>query len=149
MRIHEAINQKKFKNNFHEAFINIIYTAHYLRDFQAPIFKKYNIQPQHFNILRILKGSRPQVVSPGYIKKVMLDKGHDLTRLLDKLESFGWIAREINDANKRMRLISLTENGNKITEELTQLLDQKLSNIDVLTDVEYTLLSSLLDKLRV
>ncbi|HEY8916321.1 MAG TPA: MarR family transcriptional regulator, partial [Chitinophaga sp.] len=91
MRIEEAIKQGKFSNNFHKALVNLIFTSNWLRDANAEIFKKYDILPQHFNALRIIKGRHPKPVSAGEIKEVLLDKASDVTRLLDKLVKQGYV----------------------------------------------------------
>lgn len=94
MEIDKLIKQSKFTDGYQKALINVIYTANHFRDTHAPIFQKYKIQGQHFNILRILKGRHPEPVTPGYIKEVILDKGRDITRLIDKLEVLGWVVRK-------------------------------------------------------
>ena len=91
VEIDKVIKQTKFVDGYQKAMINLFYTSNHFRDAHLPIFAKYKIQGQHFNLLRILNGKYPDPVSPGYIKDVMLDKGRDLTRLIDKLESLGWV----------------------------------------------------------
>ena len=85
MEIDKVIKQQRFKNEFQKAIINLFYTSNHFRDMHSNVFKRFDIQGQHYNVLRILKGKHPQPVSPGYIKEVILDKGADLTRLVDKL----------------------------------------------------------------
>lgn len=86
MEIEKEIKQSKFENLLQKAIINLFFTSNFIRDRILCILKDYDIQQQHYNVLRIINGQYPNPVSPGYIKEVMIDKGVDLTRLLDKLE---------------------------------------------------------------
>src|SRR5690554_454998 len=95
MRIEEAIKQGKFRNNYQKAVVNLIFTSNWLRDAQGEFFKEYDILPQHFNALRIIKGRHPKPVSAGEIKEVLLDKASDVTRLLDKLVNLGYVHRQL------------------------------------------------------
>ena len=77
--------KSKFDSNQLMAAVNIIYTSNWLRDISLPIYKKHNILSQHYNILRIVNGSFPNSVSPGYIKKVMIDNCLEESNVLDLL----------------------------------------------------------------
>ena len=135
MGIKEEI-KSNFSSNRIMATVNIFYTANWLRDVGAPIYNKHGILSQHYNILRIVRGSHPKPVSPGYIKDVMLDKGRDLTRLVDKLVKLGYVERSLCESNRRKMEISITESGSKI------YAGYNLSDEEALT------LSNLLDKVR-
>lgn len=148
MEIGKAIKQKSFRNSIEKALINLLYTSSHIDVSMTQTFKAKGLQKQHFNILRIIKGSHPKPVSPGYIKEVMLDKGRDLTRLLDKMEKLGYIMRKSNPKNRRSLNISLTENGAKTEAELSRLLDSWYEAQTCLNEDEAETLSNLLDKLR-
>lgn len=148
MEIDKLIKQSKFVDGFQKAMINVLYTANHFRDTHAPIFQKYKIQGQHFNVLRILKGRHPEPVTPGYIKDVILDKGRDITRLIDKLESHGWVVRKHCDQNKRNIHLFLTKTGLEHTNEISKDVHEKDQDLRTMTEEEYQVLSSLLDKMR-
>ncbi len=148
MDIEKVIKQTKFQNSYHKALINLIYTSNYFRDSHHSVFKPYDIQTQHFNILRILNGKHPDPATPGYIKEVMLDKGRDLTRLIDKLEGMGWVSRTICPENKRKIHVNLTHEGLEKVKEISSNLDLLDNGMKHLTEEEYDHLSRLLDKMR-
>lgn len=148
MEIDKLIKQARFKDSFQKAIINLLYTSNYFRDIHQSIFKKYDIQGQHYNLLRILKGKYPEPVTPGYIKDVMLDKGTDLTRLIDKLQKKGWVLRRICAHNKRQMDVTITDLG---IEKLNQMIDEVSAQDKILkklSEEEYEMLSNLLDKMR-
>lgn len=148
MEIGKIIRQRKFKTGLEKAYINLIYTTNYFRDLHMSVFKQNGILSQHYNVLRITRGQHPQPVTPGYIREVMLDKGSDVTRLLDKLVSLGYVVRSTNAENKRKLDIKLTESGLKITNGIEKELEKINQNSNFLSEEEYEILSELLDKLR-
>jgi DNA-binding MarR family transcriptional regulator len=149
MKIEKAIKQSKFESPLQKAVINIFYTANWLRDQQWELFKKYDILPQHYNVLRIIKGKHPESVSPGDIKEVMLDKGNDVTRLVDKLVKMGLVKRSLCEANRRKIDINLTDKGLDFLKELNEPMRKQYNSIKKqLSEKEAEQLSNLLDKLR-
>ncbi|KAA2242902.1 MarR family transcriptional regulator [Chitinophaga agrisoli] len=149
MRIEEAIKQGKFRSNYQKAVVNLIFTSNWLRDAQADFFKEYEILPQHFNALRIIKGRHPKPVSAGEIKEVLLDKASDVTRLLDKLVKLGHVNRRLCDQNRRKMDITLTPKGLQLLEDLEPHMNAFFGDLaDRLNEEEAQQLSDLLDKLR-
>lgn len=149
MKIEEAIRQPNFTDSYQKAIINLMYTANWLREEQTKLLKPYDILPQHFNVMRIIRGRHPKPVSPGEIKEVMIDKTNDLTRLLDKLEKKGWIQRRLCPANRRKMDVTLTEDGIKILQETSNAMNAFTGKLKTrFSDKEAVSLSKLLDKLR-
>jgi DNA-binding MarR family transcriptional regulator len=149
MKIEEAIKQNKFDNQVEKAIVNVIYTYTWLRDAHATILKPYGLLMQHFNILRILRGAHPKSMCPGEIKEVMLDKGNDVTRLIDKLVSLGLAERKLCETNRRKMDVDITKAGLELTQKLSDELAIISSNIgERISEKEVEQLNSLLDKLR-
>lgn len=146
MGIQEEI-KSKFDNNVVMATINVFYTANWLRDLGQPIYKKYGILSQHYNILRIVRGKSPEPVSPGEIKEVMIDKGRDLTRLIDKLVTLGYLCRGLCEHNRRKMEITITQKGLDLINEIAVDNQEMFKNFN-LNEEEALQLSNLLDKLR-
>ncbi|MFT6716331.1 MAG: MarR family 2-MHQ and catechol resistance regulon transcriptional repressor [Saprospiraceae bacterium] len=148
MGIKEDINQEKFKSNAEMALVNILYTFNWLKDRQQVFLKEHNILTQHYNILRIVNGNKSNVVFPGQIKEVMIDRGRDLTRLIDKLVNLGLLQRQHCDSNRRMIEISITPKGRKVVKDLGEKLSKEMKSFFKLSEKEALQLSDLLDKLR-
>lgn len=148
VEINKAIKQTQFRDNFFKAYINLIYTSNYFRDAFNSVFQKYGITGQHYNVLRIIRGTHPESITPGKIKEVMLDKGADLTRLLDKLERFGWINRKICNENRRLVLIGITHEGQQTIDAIDQEISLLANDLKCLEDKEYGIISDWLDKMR-
>lgn len=149
MSIGSEIGQKAFSSSVEKAKVNILYTSNWLRDLHLPLVKKKGMQLQHYNILRIVRGQFPGCISPGEIKDVVLDKGVDITRLVDKLVTSGFVHRETCPENRRKVNISLTEKGATVLKELDKALEEVNEKLaQRLTPEEAENLSNLLDKLR-
>lgn len=148
MRIEEAIKQKKFKSTYQKAIINLMYTSNWLNDKMKQAFKPFDITPQQYNVLRILKGKYPVVCTAGEIKDVMLDKTPDLTRLVDRLVTKKLVDRRTCESNRRQVDIQITETGLKLLSEMEEVVEQHNERLNNLTDKEAELLSQILDKVR-
>jgi len=149
MRIEQAINQRKFKDDYHKIVVNLLYTGNWLRDALGANLKEHGLLPQHYNALRIIKGRHPEPVSAGDIKDVMLDKASDVTRLLDKLEKLEYVQRRLCPHNRRKMDISITPQGLKLLSDVDILMDSFYEDLaDRITEEEAATLSDLLDKIR-
>lgn len=149
MKIEKAIKQPKFTDVYQKLVVNMLFTSNWLRDAQNSLMKQYDILPQHYNVLRILKGKFPSSSSPGDIKDVMIDKGNDVTRLLDKLVNKGLVKRSLCEENRRKMDVYITEEGLKLLDEIEKPLQDHLTEIKTrVTKEEAETMSSLLDKMR-
>ena len=149
MEIGDAIKQSHFADNYQKGIVNLLYTGNWVRDEQIRLLKQYDILPQHYNILRIIKGRYPEPISPGEIKEVLIDRSNDLTRLLDKLERKGFIKRRLCTVNRRKMDVTLSAKGVKLIEDTTRSLEPFVNGLKGrITDKEAETLSRLLDKIR-
>ncbi|SFD84978.1 DNA-binding transcriptional regulator, MarR family [Chitinophaga sp. CF118] len=149
MRIEQAINQRKFRDEHHKVVVNLLYTGNWLRDALGTSLKEHGLLPQHYNALRIIRGRHPEPLSAGSIKEVMLDKASDVTRLLDKLEKLSYIQRKLCPHNRRKMDINITQEGLQLLDELDVPMDSFYNDLtERLTEDEARELSDLLDKMR-
>jgi DNA-binding MarR family transcriptional regulator len=149
VKIEEEIRQARFEDDYQRLIVNLLYTSNWMRDIQIQLLKPFDILPQHYNALRIIRGRHPQPVSPGEIKEVLIDKANDLTRLLDKLENKGLIKRVLCPTNRRKMDITITPKGHRLLEETSKSLNTLVKRVKAnLTDKEAANLSKLLDKMR-
>lgn len=147
MKIEEEIQQKKFKNPYHKALINLIYTANWLQGKQQDFFKPFGITGQQYNILRILKGQHPNTISATEIKNRMLDRNSDVSRLLDRLTLKKLINKTTCPSDKRATDVSITEEGLELL-AVIEKEEKRAGLLLQLSDEEANQLSDLLDKAR-
>ncbi len=150
MNLEEAIQQKNFNSEYQKLILNIIYTNTWIEEPIRRLLLNHKITLAQYNILRILKGSDPNPLSPGEIKGVMLHKKTDLTRMLDRLESKSLIIRKTCKKNRRQVDVWIKETGKQLLEQLKPQIEsaseKRISN--KITPQEASMLNELLDKIR-
>ena len=148
MKLEEAIKQKRFESPQIKAMLNIMYTANWLMGEFRDVYKPFGITPQQYNVLRILRGKHPESINPSEIKEVMIDKNPDITRLCDRLLAMGLIGRSIDSDTRRKMNIVITDQGLHLLAQIQPLLTERQTQILHRSDINFELLSELLDELR-
>lgn len=77
-----------------------------------------------YNVLRILRGARPEALSCGTISQRMLTRDSDLTRLLDRLDERGLIRRARDPLDRRSVTTTITEAGLQLLRKLDGPVDR-------------------------
>ncbi|MCT4639354.1 MAG: MarR family transcriptional regulator [Bacteroidales bacterium] len=148
MKIEEEI-KGRFKDEFHKAHINIIYTAKQLTYNLLQILKKHDLTEPQYNVLRVLRGYMSEgPVKIAFLKERMLDKSSDVSRIVDKLYSKGYVDRTECASDRRKKDIVITKRGLKILLALDRYNLESNSSVLKLTEEETAELNRLLDKIR-
>jgi len=101
-------------------YVELIRTASFLELAFTNLFKKYRISPPQYNILRALHwrgGSEGLPVKE--IRKLLINRVPDPTRLIDRLEKVKLVKRSRNQIDRRVVNVQITPKG----EELLATLD--------------------------
>ena len=101
-----------------DAAVSILRTANYLRRFWSPVFDRYGITSQQFNVLRILRGAGLGGLPTLDIAERMIEQTPGITRLLDRLERNKLVRRERPSDNRRQVLCYITKRGLDLLQEL-------------------------------
>ncbi len=148
MGLEEDVKQAKFTNEHQKVMVNILYTSSWLNNRNTAYFKKFNISPEQFNVLRILRGSHPNPMRLADIAERMIEKNSNCTRLVEKLRQKGLVDRQLCESNRRQVDISITTKGLKTLSDIDEDYDQWLSIQKSITRAEAVELNRILDKLR-
>lgn len=148
MGLEEDVKQSKFTNEHQKVMVNILFTSSWLNNRNATYFKKFNISPEQFNVLRILRGSHPNPMRLADIAERMIEKNSNCTRLVEKLRQKELVDRQLCESNRRQVDISITEKGLSVLSEIDRDYDQWLSIQKTITKAEAIELNRILDKLR-
>lgn len=148
MKIEEEISQKKFRNSHQKAVVNILFTGSWLQLQIKSFMKNYDITPQQYNVLKILKGQLPNPVSTSLVRERMLDKMSDVSRIVSRLQEKSLVDVCRSNTDKRLVDIVINDNGIQLLEKIDNQSDYMDSMSANLTDKEAEQLSNLLDKLR-
>ncbi|MES2656477.1 MAG: MarR family transcriptional regulator [Bacteroidota bacterium] len=147
MKLEDEIKQKKFRSKQQKAMLNIIVTASYINTIQGKLLKPYNLTPQQYNVMRILRGQNGNPVSISLIQDRMLDKQSNASRLIDKLETKQLVHRFVCPNDRRQMDISITQSGLDLLLEIDQKLIDSETSI-TLSDDEADIINNILDKIR-
>ena len=148
MGIEQDIKQSKFQSDHEKAAVNILLTSSWLYNLNAARLKPYDITPEQFNVLRILRGSHPKTMMLADITCRMIDKSSNATRLVEKLKQKGFVSREICENNRRQVDISITERGLNVLKKIDSDDANWLKLLKNITRGEAQELNRILDKLR-
>src|SRR5580698_1072245 len=147
MALENEINQRKFRNEYQKAILNILYTNNWLSEKINIIFDEWDITPRQFNILRILRGEG-KPLSTLQIRQRMLDKMSDTSRIVDRLVRKGMVRKTPNGEDRRLVDVVITPKGKKLLEKIDPFEDYADKIMENLSEEETKTLNSLLDKLR-
>lgn len=149
MGLEEDIKQDKgFKNERQKAILNIIYTEGWLRNRLAETLKPHDLTSQQYNVLRILRGSKPKPLSTSCIRSRMIDKMSDASRIVDRLDKKKLVRKKACATDKRLVDVFITKEGLKLLEKIDGPVDDMHKMFDTITVEEAETLNRILDKLR-
>lgn len=149
MKIEEAIQQKKFRDEFHKVHINVLFTASWLHQQSLQALKPFNISWQQYNILRILRGMHPEPASVKLLTERMIDKMSNASRLVEKLKQKGLVERRSCKFDRRQVDVVITETGLELLEQASKAMDQQMdATKGNLSEDQAAQLNELLDAMR-
>lgn len=148
MSLEEEVKQAKFENEFQKAAVNVMFTSGWLYNTNASRLKVFDITPEQFNVLRILRGSHPKPMMLAEITCRMIDRSSNATRLVEKLRQKGFVKRELCKDNRRQVDIVITTKGLALLSEIDKGTEQWLSTLKNISKTEAQELNRILDKLR-
>jgi DNA-binding MarR family transcriptional regulator len=120
MSIGEAIKQTGFKHEHEKMVINLLFTSGWLQCRQQQFFRQYDISPEQYNVLRILRGQYPNTATVSLVQERMLDRMSNASRLIDKLKLKDLVERSECKKDRRQMDVSITEKGLKLLEEIDE-----------------------------
>jgi DNA-binding MarR family transcriptional regulator len=109
---------RRFDSLEQEAFLGLWRTYDRLRAMEDELFARYDLTPQQYNALRLLRRDHPAPVRTLDLAGRLVSRAPDITRLLDKLEERGLVARERPADNRRVVWIGITPRGIALLDEM-------------------------------
>ncbi len=93
------------------ALIALVEAAAQLERDAADLLKTADLSAAQFNVLRILRGAGPEGATCGQVGDRLIRHDPDVTRLLDRLDRRGLIARGRDAADRRIVRTRITRKG--------------------------------------
>jgi DNA-binding MarR family transcriptional regulator len=113
-----ARTRRKFDSVEQEAFLGLWRTYDRLRAFEDELFSRYDLTPQQYNVLRLLRAEHPNAVNTLDLASRLVSRAPDITRILDKLEGRGLVTRERSADNRRIVRVGITTEGIALLKEM-------------------------------
>jgi DNA-binding MarR family transcriptional regulator len=126
LRLEDEIKQTQpFRSLEQEVTLNIMRTAAVLNDYLEQILKPFELSMPQYNVLRILRGAEPEALCRNDIRDRMVTRMPDMTRLLDRMEEAGLVARTRQTEDRRMVVTRLTDKSRHVLSEIDPLVESE------------------------
>ncbi len=149
MKLEQAIQSTKFKDEVHKAILNTLYTAWWLKTVMSKELKEFGLTHEQYNVLRILKGKYPDQMCVRDVACRMIEKSSNVPRIIDRLELKKLVKRSTSPIDKRETVITLTQSGITILEACTEVVAKTVEAEIVMNNEDACVLNQLLEKLRI
>ena len=132
-----------------KTLLNVMYTQNVISEKFNELLKPFDLSPEQFNVLRILRGQKGKPANMSMIQERMIAKTSNTTRLVDKLLLKDLVLREVCPINRRKMEITITEKGLELLLQLDPLVEaHERAFSKNLSVEELELLNELLEKFR-
>jgi len=116
----EIQQTKKIRFLEEEAALNVVRTADVLMQALGGVLKPYMLSATQYNVLRILRGAGENGASCKDIGGRLVARDPDITRLMDRLELRGLVARDRTPEDRRVVTHRLTGAGLELVNGLDE-----------------------------
>lgn len=120
--VSSKVHATRFDSPEQEVFLGLWRTYDRLRALEDELFKRFDLTPQQYNVLRLLRAARPDAIPTLTLADRLVSRAPDITRMLDKLEQAGLVARVRPPENRRQVLVSITDAGAALLDEVAEPL---------------------------
>ncbi len=138
----------RFQDEEEELFAGLLLLAGRLVQRLDETCRKWGITDDQYNVLRILKGSRPAGQPRYEIAEKLFNRSPDVTRLLDRLEAKDLVARTRSGPDRRRSISTITPQGLALLDAMSEdIRGVHLGVIKALSSEEREVFRSLLRRM--
>ena len=128
---------------------DLIISGHRITDQVSRELKGFGISEPQYNVLRILRGAKSEPLAVDEIRRRMVQRSSNVTRIIDKLIDKKFVERHECPTNRRKMDVTITPLGL----EALKTFDLKVNAIilpmlERLNEKELTILNILINKLK-
>jgi DNA-binding MarR family transcriptional regulator len=116
-RIGEELH-RNLRGKGHEALLAMLRTADVAKQLFSEIFEREGATFQQYNVLRILLDAGDQGLPTLEIGERMIERTPGVTRIVDRLEGKGWVARRRCTEDRRKVWCRITREGRDLLDRL-------------------------------
>lgn len=111
----KSLQQPSFEE---QVFVTLLRTADALSRGGEELLKAHDLSPTQYNVLRILRGAGENGLACREVGERLISRDPDITRLFDRLESRGLIARAREATDRRVVKTRITKEGLDLLRQL-------------------------------
>lgn len=149
MNIETLTKTNKTLPSARKVLLNILINQGIILESLNDILKPFDLSPEQFNVLRILRGQNKKTTNMCVIQERMITKSSNTTRLIDKLLLKGLVTRNVCRENRRKIEVTITKKGLDVLEQLDpKLVENENYFASNLSETELEQLNLLLEKYR-
>jgi DNA-binding MarR family transcriptional regulator len=105
-----------------EAQLNIVRTANTLTDALEGLLKPHGITATQYSVLLMLRNAGAAGLSRNEVRRQLLSRMPDATRLLDRMVRAGLVSRTPNQSDRRQVTTRITEKGTQVIDGLDDVV---------------------------
>lgn len=102
----------------HKALYNLHITSSAISKAFSDFLEPFDLTPQQFNLLRILRGAGEEALCLKDVKERLVDRNSDVPRLVKRMELKGLIKRECDSCDKRQSNLTLDNKGSDLLSKI-------------------------------
>ena len=145
----ELKQTRPFASPVQEAVLSIKRTAALLDLRLAELLRPFGLTPTQYNVLRILRGAGAEGLPRCEVQGRLVAPVADTTRLLDRLETVGFVARTRSTEDRRVVTSKITPRGLAVLDKVAAPLKELEQNeVGQLSDARLRTLIGILDEVR-
>jgi DNA-binding MarR family transcriptional regulator len=111
---------RRFDSPQQAVYLNLWRTYDRLRMLEDQLFGQFDLTPQQYNALRLLKAEHPRALPTLALAARLVSHAPDITRLLDRLQERKLVVRERMADNRRVVQVAITAEGLALLKQLEQ-----------------------------
>ncbi|MFN6162303.1 MAG: MarR family winged helix-turn-helix transcriptional regulator [Planctomycetota bacterium] len=116
--------KRRFDSPEQQVYLSLWRSYDRLRAIEEALFNRWNLTAQQYNVLRLLEAKHPEAIPTLQLSSKLISRAPDITRMLDKLETQGWIRRDRSSEDRRAVLVALTPKGLALVKEMASSVKQ-------------------------
>ncbi len=135
-----------------ELYVSMLRTCDRLSSQFQDVFAEHSLSESLYNALRIVAGEQkytPDGITVGMISQRMVCRQPDTTRLIDRLETLGYVRRDKSEQDARRRMVRMTAKGAETLQALRRpVRELHRRNFHTLSEKDQIQLLRILEKVR-
>ncbi|MEM9983301.1 MAG: MarR family transcriptional regulator, partial [Bacteroidota bacterium] len=141
-------NSYEKKSEYEQLILNLSRANAWLENCQNKVLKRYDLAIPQYNVLRILRKQAPEPANVALITRRMTCKMSNASRIVDRLERKGFVARMASYSDRRTTHIFITREGLDVLVKIEGCQQDFQVQLEPFSVEEAQQLNQLLKKLR-